>query len=78
MPRPEPAEARDLLDMAGQQQVIDHVEHEQRLHGVIREALAAFGEAEVAEALGVTEEGAILFEPISMSGVASATVMAGS
>ena len=34
-------EAGDMLDMAGQQQMIDHVEDEQRLHAVIREALAA-------------------------------------
>ena len=44
----------------GQQQIIDHVEHEQRLHGIIREALARLGEAEVAEALGVAEEGAVV------------------
>ena len=49
-----------MLDVPRQQQVIDHVEREQRLHGVIREALARLGEAEEAEALGVAEEGAVV------------------
>ncbi len=60
MPRPEPAQPDDLLDPPGQQQIIDHVEHQQRLHGIIREALARLGEAEVAEALGMAEEGAVV------------------
>ena len=46
--------------MFGQEQVIDHVEREQRLHGVIREALACLGEAEKPKALRVPEERAVI------------------
>ena len=60
MPAAEPGEPGYLLDMAGQQQVVDHVEHEQRLHGIIGESLAGRGEAEKAEALGVAEEGSVV------------------
>ena len=46
--------------MPGQQQVIDHVEREQRLHGIIRETLARLSETEEAETLGMAKEGAIV------------------
>jgi hypothetical protein len=49
-----------MLHAAGDEQIVDHVEREQRLHGVIGKALAPFGEAEIAEALGMTEERAVL------------------
>jgi hypothetical protein len=55
----ERAEADDILDMAGQQQLLGHVEDEQRLHAVIGEPLPGLGEGEVAEALGMAEEGAV-------------------
>ena len=45
--------------MARQQQIIGHVEDEQRLHAVIGEALPRLGEGEIAEPLGVAEEGAV-------------------
>ncbi len=35
MPAAQPGEARDLVDVARQQEIIDHVEREQRLHGII-------------------------------------------
>src|SRR5204863_6470025 len=47
----------DVVDMSRQQQLVRHVEDEQRLHAVIGEALAAFGEGEEAEAPGMAEEG---------------------
>ena len=48
-----------MLHAAGDEQVIDHVQGQKRLHRIVREALAALGEAEIAEALGVAEEGAV-------------------
>src|SRR3546814_4185173 len=45
--------------MLGQQQIIDHVEHEQSLHRIIGETLAPLDEGEIAEPLGVAEEGAV-------------------
>src|SRR5258705_13962715 len=56
----QPLQADDMLHPPRQEQVIDHVEHQQRLHGIIREALAGLSEAEVAEPLGVAEEGAVV------------------
>src|SRR3954447_25970473 len=60
MPRSQPAETGDLLDMAREQEIIDHVEREQRLHGIIREALAGLGEPEEAEALGMAKKCAVV------------------
>src|SRR5437588_128767 len=60
MPASQPREPCDLLDMTRQQQVIDHVERQQRLHGVIREALACLGEAEETKPLWMTEESAVV------------------
>ena len=54
-----PFEADHLLHLARHEQVIDHVEHEQRLHRVIGEALAGLGEAEIAEALRMADESPI-------------------
>src|SRR3546814_3280816 len=38
---------------------LDHVEHEQSLHRIIGETLAPLDEGEIAEPLGVAEEGAV-------------------
>ena len=54
--RAESGEAGDLLDVARQQQLVDHVQHEQCAHSVIREALPRLGEGEEGEPLRVAEE----------------------
>src|SRR5688572_31613986 len=38
--------ARDVLDVSGQQQVVDHVQDEEARHPVVREALPGFRERE--------------------------------
>ena len=55
-----PAEAPHAAEMRGQQQVVDHVQGQQRLHRVVAEALAALDDGEEAEALGLAEEGAVV------------------
>ena len=50
------AEPRDLLDVAGKQQPIDHVEHEQRLHAVVGETLPRFGERDVTQTARMPEK----------------------
>ena len=44
--RAERLEADDVLDMAGQQQLLRQIEDEQREHAVIGEALPRFRESE--------------------------------
>ena len=46
-----------MLGMAGEQQLLDHVQREQRGHSVVGEALPHFGEGEVGESARVAEEG---------------------
>src|SRR6185437_9811083 len=60
----QPIEADHLLHAAGHEQVIDHVEDQQSLHRIIREALARLGEAEEAQPLWMTEEGAVVVSPL--------------
>src|SRR6476620_1725284 len=47
-----------MLDMGRQQQLVDHVQHEERSHAVIGEALPRLGEGEIGEALGMAEASA--------------------
>ena len=56
--RAKPGEARDVLDMARQQQLIDHVQHHQGGHAVIREALPRLGGGQVVEPLRLPENAA--------------------
>src|SRR3546814_2931861 len=49
----DPIEPDHAACMLGQQQIIDHVEHEQSLHRIIGETLAPLDEGEIAEPLGV-------------------------
>src|SRR5207248_2836216 len=49
-------EAGDLLDVAGQQQLVDHVQHEQCAHSVVGKPLPSLGESEEGEPLRVAEE----------------------
>ena len=53
-------ESRDVLDMAGMQEPIDHVEHEQRLHAVVGETLPRFRERDITEAARVPEKTAVV------------------
>src|ERR1700737_4413306 len=48
-----------VLDMAGEQQTVRHVKHEQRLHSVIGKALPCFGERDISEAARVAQEAAV-------------------
>ena len=55
----EPAEAverRDVLDAPGQQEILDHVKDEERLHPVVGKALPRLGEGEVPEPAWVAQE----------------------
>src|SRR4029079_3788952 len=47
-----------MLDVARQQQLVDHGQHEESRHSVIREPLPRLGEGEIGEALRMTEKGA--------------------
>ncbi len=49
-------ESRDLLDVAGVQQLAHHVEHQQRLHAVVGEALPAFREGQISQPSGMAHE----------------------
>ena len=49
-------EPDDVLDVPRQQQLVHHVEHQQRRHAVVREALPGLGEGEVEEPLRMTRE----------------------
>jgi hypothetical protein len=55
---PEAGEARHMLDMARQQQLVDHVQHQQRDHAVIGKALPRLGESQEGKAPGMAEEAA--------------------
>ncbi len=68
-------EERDALDIAGKQQILHHVEHQQGLHPVIGEALPGFGEGEIAQPLGWPRESAVGMIGDGEEGVASAVVM---
>ena len=52
----ERGEAGDILDMTRQQELLDHVEHQQRLHAVVREPLPSLREGEVAQPARVAEK----------------------
>jgi hypothetical protein len=51
-------EAGDALDVPGHKERLSDVEHEQRGHAAVGEALSGLGEGEVCEADGFAEEGA--------------------
>src|SRR5262245_3554721 len=50
----------DLLDVSRMQQLVNHVENQQRLHSIIGKTFPRFGERDVAEPARVSKEGAIL------------------
>ena len=54
-------ESGDVFDVAGMQQSVNHVKHEQRLHPVVRETFPCFGERDVAEPTRVSKEAAVLW-----------------
>ena len=56
----QPAKPDHRADPLGQQQVVDHVEHQQRLHRIVRKPLAPFDHGEEAEPLGMAEKGAVV------------------
>ncbi|HEX3432005.1 MAG TPA: hypothetical protein VHT03_14075 [Rhizomicrobium sp.] len=49
----------DMLDMPRQQQLLDHVQHEQCLHAVEGDAIPKFGGSDVGEAARVAKQQAI-------------------
>ena len=51
-------EARDVRDMARQQKLIDHVQHDQGGHPVVRKALPRLGGGQVVEPRGLPENAA--------------------
>ncbi len=48
-----------MFDVAGLEQLVDHVEHQQGQHAVIGEPLPGLGEGQVAQAHGVAQEPAL-------------------
>ena len=54
------SESGDVLDVAGMQQLVDHVKNEQRLHPVVGKAFPSFGECDVTEPARMSKEGAIV------------------
>src|SRR2546429_1857676 len=54
------SEPGDVLDVAGMQQLVDHVKNEQRLHPVVGKPFPSFGERDVAEPARMPKEGAVL------------------
>src|SRR5438552_10570821 len=50
----------DVLDVAGMQQLVDHVKNQQRLHPVVGKTFPSLGECDVAEPARMSEKGAIL------------------
>src|ERR1700757_3073268 len=53
-------EPGDVFDVTGAQQLVDHVEDEQRLHPIVGETFPSFGEGDVTEAARMPDETAIL------------------
>jgi len=47
-----------VLDVAGQQQLVDHVQHEQRSHAVVGKSLPRLRKGEISEARRMAEESA--------------------
>ena len=64
-PAIEPAEIverRDVLDVPRQQEILDHVKDEQRLHAVVGKAFPRFGEGEIPKSARMAEEiGCVFF-----------------
>ena len=58
--RPEGLKGDHMFHMAGQQQLLAHVEHQQGLHAVVGEPLPGLGEDQIAEPDRVTEEVGLL------------------
>ena len=58
---PEPLKPGHVLNVSGKQQTVRHVQHEQRLHPIIRKTFPGFGESDVAESAWMTDEAAILW-----------------
>ena len=52
----EAVERRDVFDAPGEQEILDHVKNEQRLHPVIGKALPRLGEGEVPEPARMAEK----------------------
>src|SRR5437016_8339024 len=50
----------DVLDVAGMQQLVDHVKNEQRLHPVVGKAFPSFGDSDVAEPARMSKEATIV------------------
>ncbi len=51
--------AGNLADVLRQEEVVGEVQHQQRLHAVVREPFPELAEGEPAEACGMAEEGAV-------------------
>ena len=49
-----------LLQVARQQRLVHHVQHQQRRHSVVGEALPGFGERQKEKPLGMPQEGALI------------------
>jgi hypothetical protein len=57
--RAESRESGDVLHVAGQQQLVHHVQHQERRHAVKGKALPGFGEGQVEEAFRMAHKGAV-------------------
>ena len=48
-----------MLDVSGQQELVNHVKHQQGLHAVIGKAFPGFRKRQISKALGMTKEGGV-------------------
>jgi hypothetical protein len=66
---PESGEGRDVLDPSWPEEIVDHVEDEERLHPVVGEAFPGLGEGEVPKPARMPEEIGFVFFAGQRSGV---------
>ena len=66
---PETGERRDVLDPSRLEEIVDHVEDEQRLHAVVGKAFPRLGEGEVPKPARMTEEVRLVFFPAERGGI---------
>jgi hypothetical protein len=61
--RPQSLKAHNVFDVAGQQQLLDHVEDEKRQHAVEGNSLPEFGATDEEQSTGLTKKIATVREP---------------
>ncbi len=62
----QPLQPQHIADVFGQQQVLDHIEHQQGLHGIVGKPLTPLDEGEVTQPLGVAQKGPVVGRNIQL------------